>query len=85
MIKSFLSSHLSSAAASEGVIISLKLADTETHGLRLFAAGLLLASVAILAFHWCHKATAEATSTAQPPVVHVAKTRKNARKNRARR
>jgi hypothetical protein len=63
MIKSFLSSHLSSAAASEGVIISLKLADTETHGLRLFAAGLLLASVIVLAFHWQqHKAGANAGS-----------------------
>ena len=55
MIKTFLSSHLSSAAASEGVIIGLKLADAEKHGLRLFAAGLLFASVAVLAFHWCHK------------------------------
>ena len=86
MIKSFLSSKILSAASGECVVIGVKLADTETHAVRLFGFFLLLVSVVVLIHEWHHKAAhTEAAQPASLPVTRSAKKAKRSHKNRARR
>ena len=82
MIKKLITSKISATASGECVIIGVKLTDSEAHAIRLFGLLLLLASVAVLLYHWHHKATAETVSIGSNPFKRSRRSRRHMPRSR---
>jgi hypothetical protein len=78
MIIKLLTSKPSAAAASESLVIGLKLADDETHILRFSEILLSVTSALILLYHWHHTTEGEPA----PAMVAPKRARNSSRRRR---